>query len=567
MKKVVLILVAVVLVAGAAYSALVLKQPAANSPSNIKVPMTAERIERGKYIFENLADCGGCHSERNWEKFGAPVYEGRAGVGQAFPKEMGLPGSVVAPNLTPDPETGLGNWTDGEKLRAIREGVSKDGHALFPFMPYTKYKDMSDEDAQSVVAYLNSLPPVKNRVARTQLDFPVKYLVKFSPAPVTQPVPPPDKNNKVKYGEYLVKMGGCIDCHSQLDKGEPVKGKEYAGGFEFVDEVEAMRRGTLFMRVETRIVGREADHLREHGPPAVGVGHGQGHPATVRARIQRPGHRIGDIEAGDGIQQAVALADRQEGLQVEGRPVHVGAEQRDVDFLTLARGEAMEQGHHHTECEHHRGVHRAGARVDRRLSRLRQDRHHAGAGRGQFIDGRQARVRALRAETGQAAEDDPGTHRSGAGVVETERGQFIDREIRDDRVGARGQLPQQLPATIAPGVDGQALLVAVDEVGLVVPLAARRACLARQELDPDDPRAEIREQRGGQRGAILAGQIEHDHVVKGAAHGVSCRHPQRDGTHPRGSGIIASAPGTAIPHSDYEPSALARRGAVRRPAG
>jgi mono/diheme cytochrome c family protein len=244
-KKVVLILVAVVLVAGAAYSALVLKQPAANSPSDIKVPMTAERIERGKYIFETLADCAGCHSERNWEKFSAPVYEGRAGVGQAFPKEMGLPGSVVAPNLTPDAETGLGNWTDGEKLRAIREGVSKDGRALFPFMPYTKYRDMSDEDAQSVVAYLNSLPPVKNRVARTQLDFPVKYLIKFAPAPVTQPVPPPDRNNKVKYGEYLVKVGGCIDCHSQLDKGEPVKGKEYAGGFEFVFPTNSVRSANI----------------------------------------------------------------------------------------------------------------------------------------------------------------------------------------------------------------------------------------------------------------------------------------------------------------------------------
>ena len=122
MKKVVLILVAVVLVAGAAYSALVLKQPAANSPSNIKVPMTAERIERGKYIFETLADCAGCHSERNWEKFGAPVYEGRAGVGQAFPKEMGLPGSVVAPNLTPDPETGLG-CQDLDRFRQVAEAV------------------------------------------------------------------------------------------------------------------------------------------------------------------------------------------------------------------------------------------------------------------------------------------------------------------------------------------------------------------------------------------------------------------------------------------------------------
>lgn len=251
MKKAMLILAAVVLVAGAAFAALVLKRPATQSPSGIKVPMTAERIERGKYIFEQLADCAGCHSERNWEKFSAPVYDGRAGVGGPFPKEMGLPGKVVAPNLTPDPETGLGNWTDGEKIRAIREGISKDGRALFAFMPYTKYRDMSDEDVQSVVAYLNSLPPVKNRLPRTELDFPVNHLNKFAPAPVTKRVAAPDRNNKLKYGEYLVKVAGCIDCHSQLDKGEPIAGKEYAGGFEFNFPANSVRSANITPDEET----------------------------------------------------------------------------------------------------------------------------------------------------------------------------------------------------------------------------------------------------------------------------------------------------------------------------
>lgn len=234
MKKVLLVTaVALVAIVGGGYAYLTLKQPAMQAPSNIKIEATAQRLERGKYVFENLADCGGCHSERNWEKFGAPVYDGRVGVGFTFPAELGLPGKVTAPNLTPDPETGIGNWTDGEKLRAIREGVDKDGRALFPFMPYEHYRSMSDEDAYSVVAYLNSLLPVKNRLPKTEMNFPVNLMMKFAPAPVTAPVAAPDRSNKLKYGEYLVQMGGCIGCHSQMDKGKPIAGKEYGGGEEF----------------------------------------------------------------------------------------------------------------------------------------------------------------------------------------------------------------------------------------------------------------------------------------------------------------------------------------------
>lgn len=234
MKKILLyVVIALVVIVGGGYAALVLKKPAMNPPSAMKVEATAERLQRGKYIFENVSDCGGCHSERNWDKFGAPVYDGRIGVGYAFPPELGLPGKVVAPNLTPDAETGLGSWSDGEKLRAVREGVSKDGRALFPFMPYTHFRKMSDEDAYSVVAYMNSLPPVKNRMPRTELNFPINLMIKFAPEPVTGQIRTPERTNRLKYGEYLVEMGGCAECHSQMEKGKVVKGKEFAGGTEF----------------------------------------------------------------------------------------------------------------------------------------------------------------------------------------------------------------------------------------------------------------------------------------------------------------------------------------------
>lgn len=234
MKKILLSALSLVLVgAGGFLAYLYFRSPEQRPAPDLRVEATPERLARGKYIFENLADCTGCHSERDMSKVGGPVIAGRVGVGGAFPPELGFPGSVVAPNLTPDRETGLGAWTDGEKLRAIREGVGRDGKALFPFMPYTAFRDMSDEDAYSVIAYMNSLPPVRNALPRTKLDFPVNLLIKSAPKPLTTAVAPPDRSSTLKYGAYLANMAGCIECHTPQEKGARMAGMEYAGGMEF----------------------------------------------------------------------------------------------------------------------------------------------------------------------------------------------------------------------------------------------------------------------------------------------------------------------------------------------
>ena len=77
-------------------------------------------------------------------------------------------GTLYAPNTTPDKETGLGNWTDDEIARAVREGVAKDGHALFPIMPYPNFRHMSDEDLASVIVYIRSIPAIRNPIAKTR---------------------------------------------------------------------------------------------------------------------------------------------------------------------------------------------------------------------------------------------------------------------------------------------------------------------------------------------------------------------------------------------------------------
>jgi mono/diheme cytochrome c family protein len=182
----VVIAVVVIFAGGLAY--LYLRKPASAPPSSVKVEITPARLARGKYLFDDLSDCAGCHSMRDFSRFGAPVIAGGMGIGFIFPVELGLPGTVVAPNITPDVETGIGAWTDGEKIRAIREGISRDGHGLFPMMPYRFYRNMSDEDVYAVVAYMNSLAPAKNPLPRTSIQFPVFLFVKGVPQPVAGPV-------------------------------------------------------------------------------------------------------------------------------------------------------------------------------------------------------------------------------------------------------------------------------------------------------------------------------------------------------------------------------------------
>jgi mono/diheme cytochrome c family protein len=186
------------------------------------------QVDRGKYIFK-LADCNGCHSERDFTRFAGPVVPNGTGKGTVFPPEMGLPGTVVAPNITPDKETGIGAWSDKEKIRAIRDGVGRDGKPLFPMMPSHFYRAMSDRDVESLVAYMNTLAPVKNALPRTALPAGLEL-------PPPQPagnVPHPDKANRVKYGEYLVTIAACADCHTPMGPQGLDTAKLFAGGREF----------------------------------------------------------------------------------------------------------------------------------------------------------------------------------------------------------------------------------------------------------------------------------------------------------------------------------------------
>jgi Cytochrome C oxidase, cbb3-type, subunit III len=222
-------LCAVVLLATFGFTYLYFRKPAIASPPSVKIEITAARLARGKYLYRHIAACNDCHSERDFIRFGGPVIDGREGAGSVFPLELGLPGTIVAPNITPDRETGVGNWTDGEIIRAIREGISRDGRALFPLMPYTDFRQMSDDDVYAIVAYMKTLRPLKNALPRSQIDFPVSMLIKSLPQPAGRVVSV-NRTNPLKYGQYLVTLAGCRNCHTPMERGQREREKLLAGG-------------------------------------------------------------------------------------------------------------------------------------------------------------------------------------------------------------------------------------------------------------------------------------------------------------------------------------------------
>ncbi|MBK5294674.1 MAG: c-type cytochrome [Acidobacteriia bacterium] len=222
----------IVLAVSALLGTLALRSPAMAPPSNIEVQRTPERVARGKYLFEVLSSCADCHSEVDDSRFGFPVKPGGLAKGKVFPAASGLPGTIVPSNLTQDPETGTGNWTDGELIRAIREGIGRDGRALFPLMPYHEYRYMSDEDVQSLVAYMRTLRPVRNALPKTKIQFPVNLLIKGAPQPVGT-VASPDRSNPVAYGKYAARIAGCQFCHTPVENDQTVEGKDFSGGHSF----------------------------------------------------------------------------------------------------------------------------------------------------------------------------------------------------------------------------------------------------------------------------------------------------------------------------------------------
>lgn len=187
---------------------------------------TPEAIERGRYLATHVAGCIGCHSAVRTGEPGEPLASDKLGAGRDFTDNPDFPGRIFSPNITPHPTDGIGAWSDGEIVRAIREGVSRDGRPLFPMMAYMNYRELSDDDVLAIVAYLRTLPPIAGKPEATSIAFPVSMIVRALPKPI-EGSPPPEPTDQLARGKWLLSIAGCKDCHTHDD------GPDFAGGNPF----------------------------------------------------------------------------------------------------------------------------------------------------------------------------------------------------------------------------------------------------------------------------------------------------------------------------------------------
>ena len=171
-------------------------------------PQEFTQIERGRYLAV-LSDCASCHTVPGSNQ---PFAGGRA-IETPF-------GNILAPNITPDPETGIGSWSDDAFDAAIRKGLRRNGSRLYPAMPYTAYTKMSREDVLAIRAYLNTVTPVRNAVDANALPFPfnirasmrVWNMLYFNQGDYKPDAKKPAEWNR---GAFLVDgPGHCGACHT-----------------------------------------------------------------------------------------------------------------------------------------------------------------------------------------------------------------------------------------------------------------------------------------------------------------------------------------------------------------
>ena len=193
-------------------------------PTGVPADMRqASLVERGKYLTE-AADCGVCHT--------APGGKEYAG-GFAFKLPFG---TMYSTNITPDPETGIGKYTDQEFLDAMHRGIRHDGARLYPAMPYTSYTYITDTDALAIKAYLFSLAPVRAAPPENTLMFPfnqrwamIFWSLVFNPDTRFEP----DTSQSLKWnrGAYLAEaLAHCGECHTPRNIGFALDNrKKFAG--------------------------------------------------------------------------------------------------------------------------------------------------------------------------------------------------------------------------------------------------------------------------------------------------------------------------------------------------
>jgi mono/diheme cytochrome c family protein len=230
LRVIVILLLILVVFIGGAITYIKLTLPNVGEAPELKIDPTPERIERGRYLANSVTVCMDCHSTRDWSKFSGPLVPGTHGKGgEKFDQALGFPGVYYSRNITP---AGISSYTDGELYRVITSGVDRTGEPLFPVMPYPYYGKMDDEDIYSIIAYIRTLAPIQSENTLAKSDFPMNIIINTIPAKGT-PTKRPDPSDTIAYGGYMVNASGCIECHTQVEKGQVIKELAFSGGRDF----------------------------------------------------------------------------------------------------------------------------------------------------------------------------------------------------------------------------------------------------------------------------------------------------------------------------------------------
>lgn len=212
-------------------------------------------IDKGRYL-TTVGDCTACHTPE-----GAKPMSGGKPIETPF-------GNLIAPNLTPDRETGIGAWTDEQFVRAMQEGVGHNGEYLYGAFPYTAYTKVSKSDLLAIRAYLNTLEPVHNNVESNQLPFPFNIrtslmgwnLLFFKKGEFK---PDPSKSEEWNRGAYLAEgLAHCSTCHNSKNVLGGDTSDGHLRGFTLQGWVAPTITGDKYQGIGNWSIGDIAEYLR-----------------------------------------------------------------------------------------------------------------------------------------------------------------------------------------------------------------------------------------------------------------------------------------------------------------
>jgi hypothetical protein len=204
--------------------------PKVGDPARVQAPSDPQTVARGQYL-ANILGCVGCHSPLDTSRPGEFPIADRLMAGRTFDAHPAFPGTLAAPNITGDPEDGIGRWTDGEVLRAMREGISHDDAPIFPAMPYRAFQVVPDVDGLAIIAWLRTVPHSSGS-PRSDIAMNARIRARMVPQPLVE-APPPWPEEPVERGNLLMRVMGCWRCHTYAEPGKPAGGLRYLGGQRF----------------------------------------------------------------------------------------------------------------------------------------------------------------------------------------------------------------------------------------------------------------------------------------------------------------------------------------------